>query len=331
MFPQSKFVKPSPPNSLVGKNYDIYILQHNLEEFVAEKVLPKLEGKYNFKVYFPHRDDVPGKNIFSNVEYAMTSSNAVILFVTNECLKESWFRYLIQLVVCKGVHSLHVALDKSVNFEKLPLPVAWLCKLGSTLAYFNTDLEGEMYQSGSLNNLYQRIKSPNRSTCPKSRGAFHGNHKLLTSKQETTKIQHDVCVIDPEDNTMFAAKLEDELGLCVFSSERDIHMYSKYDYERLLTAMYASQVTIFILTSCYKKETMEFLRRIAFSRLSTPCLVFYDPCLLCIASEEIQSAYHRIIPIGTNLKCTLQSLPTPNVLHVTDFLKMVKFTPFPIN
>ena len=129
---QSKFVKRFPPHSYVGESHDIYILQHNLEEFVAEKVLPELEGKYNFRVYFPHRDDIPGKNIFSNIEDAMTRSNAVILFLTNECLKESWFRYLIQLVVCTGVHSLHVALDKSVNLERLPLPVAWLCKLCST-------------------------------------------------------------------------------------------------------------------------------------------------------------------------------------------------------
>ena len=87
MFRQSKFVKRSPPNSLAEENHDIYILQHNLEEFVAEKVLPELEGKYNYKVYFPHRDDTPGKNIFSNIEDAMTRSNAVILFVTNECFK----------------------------------------------------------------------------------------------------------------------------------------------------------------------------------------------------------------------------------------------------
>ena len=142
-------------------------------------------------------------------------------------------------------------------------------------------------------------------------------------------MEYDVCVIDPEDNTMFADNLEGELDLCVFSSERDVHLYSKYDYERLLIAMHASQMTIFILTSAYKKETMEFLRRIAFSRLTIPCLVFYDPCLLPIASEEIQSDYHRTVPVGTNLKCTVHSLPTSNVL--TDFLKMVQFTPLRIN
>ena len=326
MFRQPKFVKRSPPNSLAEENYDIYILQHNLEEFVAEKVLPELEGKYNYKVYFPHRDDTPGKNIFSNIEDAMTKSNAVILFVTNECLKESWFRYLIQLVVCTGVRSLYVALDKSVNLEQLPLPVAWLCELCSTLACFNTGLKEEMYQFGALNNLFQKIKSPDMNTCTKPKGAICGHHGLLTSTLETTKMEYDVCVIDPEpeDNKMFADNLESELDLCVFSSERDVH--SRYYFERLLIAMHASQITIFILTSAYKKETMEFLRRIAFSRLTIPCLLFYDPCLLPIASEEIQSDYHRIVPIGTNFKCTL---PTSNVL--TDFLKMVKFTPLRIN
>ena len=329
MFRQSKFVKRSPPNSLAEENHDIYILQHNLEEFVAEKVLPELEGKYNYKVYFPHRDDIPGKNRFSNIEDAMTTSNAVILFVTNECLKESWFRYLIQLVACKGVHSLHVALDKSVSPENLPLPVAWLCELCSNLACFDTELEDEMYQFGELNNLFQKIKSPDMSTCTKPKGAICGHQRLLTSELQATKMEYDVCVIHPEDNTMFADNLECELDLCVFSSERDVHLYSPYYYERLLIAMHASQMTIFKLTSDYKKETMEFLRRIAFSRLTIPCLVFYDSCLLPIASEEIQSDYHRIVPIGTNLKCTMQSLPTSNVL--TDFLKMVQFTPLRIN
>ena len=185
-----------------------------------------------------------------------------------------------------------------------------------------------MYQSGGLNNLFQKIKSPDMSICPIPKGAISGNHELLTSKHETIEMEYDVCVIYPEDSEKFVNNLEGELGLRVFSSERDVHMYSKYEYERLLTAMYASQVTIFMLTSAYNKETVEFVRRIAFSRMTTPCLVFCDPRLLSITSEEIQSDCHRIIPIGTNLKCTLQSLPTSNVL--TDFLKMVQFMPLRI-
>ena len=283
------------------KDQSIYILQHHLEEFVASQVFPRLEGEYNAKVYFPPRDDTPGKDIFSNTRDAIHQSNVVFLFITKDFLKHPWFGYATELVISKGFHSVFIALEKGVSYDGLPLHVGWLLRLCNGFVPFSKEEPLEL-------DAFYKICSSQLSDAGLKSEFLEENcamqcEQLLTSENDTSSRKHDICVIHPDDGTThvqdFVTDFEEKSGLSVFCSERDI-IPGKYISKHLVSKMYGSRMTVLILNSIDDQERMTFLMSIALSRTTVPCAVYYDPRIFPDIAKRIHSDCHKIIPITVN-------------------------------
>ena len=296
------------PNPNKSKDHDICILQHNLEEFVALRVLPKLEDEYNYRVYFPARDDIPGINTFTCTAHAIDRSNVVILFVTEEFINQPWFGYITELIILKGVHSVFVALDKTVPFEGLPLNIKWLLKLSKGFVSFSAE---EPFEVGTLScKLQNKRKGDTNPEMEYSLASVSeaDDCELFPSSHETTVIQHDICVIHPGVHTTlvdnFIEDLESNSGLFVFSSERDV-IPGKYISEHLLSVMYSSKRTVFILNGSENGETTTFLIKIALQRVNIPCTIIYSasfpfPAILQ-ESRSVTNLYQLIEYFGYSI------------------------------
>lgn len=77
------------------KNYDFYIICHEVDSQYAEKILEYLESLENgkFKGFYGERDDMPGRTVVHNLEYAIEHSEKIILILSKQSITDKWTEY----------------------------------------------------------------------------------------------------------------------------------------------------------------------------------------------------------------------------------------------
>ncbi len=112
--------------ALFDFEFQFLIIQHDLDELVESKLMPKF-SELRQKIYHPSQDDVPGRTKFDNFEKALNSSQKVILLVTNGFLEDNMSNYYIEKVIAnKDLENILVGVDALVT--EVPITLQCLIK-----------------------------------------------------------------------------------------------------------------------------------------------------------------------------------------------------------
>ena len=96
-----------------NKEYDIFVQHSDAEDdeaFVRDVLLPNLELESQFKLFVQGKDFLPGIRILSNIETAITNSNATIILLSQDYIDQRW---------CKDEFDLSIEEHMNDNAFKL--------------------------------------------------------------------------------------------------------------------------------------------------------------------------------------------------------------------
>ena len=74
------------------RKYDAYVCYSSSDDYnyVCDEILPELEDKQNFKLFFHDRDFELGEQFFVNIEKAITQSSTAIIIMSQSFVDSDW-------------------------------------------------------------------------------------------------------------------------------------------------------------------------------------------------------------------------------------------------